>query len=103
MRVCIIDDNETNLMLFEQIVRRLGDDLLISCFADPIQAVARCGEEVPDLVLVDYMMPGMDGHEVLRRLRALPAARRRAGSPWPPTSSGTGEVGMGASLIEGTS
>ena len=75
MRVCIIDDNDTNLMLFEQIVRRLGDDLLISCFADPIQAVARCGEEVPDLVLVDYMMPGMDGHEVLRRLRALPAAR----------------------------
>ena len=75
LRVCIIDDNETNLMLFEQIVRRLGDDLSIECFADPIKAVASCVAALPDLILVDYMMPGMDGHEVLRRLRALPAAR----------------------------
>ena len=75
MRVCVIDDNDTNLMLVEQIVSRIASDLTIEAFLDPLQAVARCTEDMPDMVLVDFMMPGMDGHEVVRRLRALPAAR----------------------------
>ncbi len=75
MRVFIIDDDDTNLMLAEQIVLRTGVATVIDTFLDPIEAVARCAETMPDLVLVDYMMPGMDGHEVVRRLRALPAAR----------------------------
>jgi putative two-component system response regulator len=75
LRVCIIDDNDTNLMLVEQIVRRIDRDLEIETFLDPIEALARCIESMPDMVLVDYMMPGLDGHEVVSRLRARPGAR----------------------------
>ena len=75
MRVCVIDDNETNLLLIEKIVSRIDDDLIIETFLDPIIALDRCAESTPDLVLVDYMMPEVDGHEVVRRLRLLTAIR----------------------------
>jgi putative two-component system response regulator len=75
MLVHIVDDNETNLMLFEQIVRKIGGELEIVCFADPIKALAACTAGLPDLVLVDYMMPEVDGHEYVRRVRAMPGSR----------------------------
>ena len=75
MRICIVNDNDMNLMLLEQIVLKTGDDLEIETFLDPAEALVRCEESMPDLVLVDYMMPGMDGHEMLRRLRAQPDAQ----------------------------
>jgi len=75
MRVCVIDDNDNNLVLMEQIVLRVADDLIVETFADPIVAMARCVESMPDLVLTDFMMPGMDGHEVIQRLRSMAAAR----------------------------
>jgi putative two-component system response regulator len=75
MLIHIVDDNETNLMLFEQIVRKIGGDHEIVCFADPLEALAACAVNLPDLVLVDYMMPGVDGHEYVRRVRAMPGAR----------------------------
>jgi len=75
MRVCIIDDNDMNLLLLEQIVLKTGDNLEIETFLDPAEALVRCAEQMPDLVLVDYMMPGIDGHEVLRHLRSQPEAQ----------------------------
>jgi putative two-component system response regulator len=75
MRVCIIDDNDMNLQLLEQIVLKCVDGLTVETFLDPAEALLRCAELMPDLLLVDYMMPGIDGHEVLRRLRAHPAAQ----------------------------
>ena len=75
MRVCVIDDNETNLLLLEQVVLKIDRNLTIESFLDPGVALARCAEHMPDLVLVDYMMPVIDGHEVVRRLRAQTAAR----------------------------
>jgi len=75
MRVYIIDDNETNLMLLKQIVLKTNNSLEIETFLYPGVALARCEESMPDLVLVDYMMPDIDGHEVVRRLRTQPAAQ----------------------------
>ena len=43
--------------------------------ADGAEALAMMGEFAPDLVVLDLMMPGLDGHETLRRLRADPAQR----------------------------
>jgi putative two-component system response regulator len=75
MLVQIVDDNDTNLMLFEQIVRRVDGGLDVSCHPDPLTALEECTRQMPDLVLLDYMMPGIDGHEYVRRIRAMPGAR----------------------------
>lgn len=74
MLVHIVDDNNTNLMLFEQIVRRVDNEVSIACYPDPLAALVDCSRQMADLVLVDYMMPGIDGHEYVRRMRAMPGA-----------------------------
>ncbi len=74
--VYIVDDNETNLALFEAAVRKVDPTLTPICFADPIEAAEACRERMPDAVLVDFTMPGIDGHEFVRRLRRLPDFRR---------------------------
>jgi putative two-component system response regulator len=74
MRVHVVDDNETNLMLFSQLVRGLDSGLEVQTFLDPYLSVESCRSVMPDLVLVDYMMPGMDGHEYIATLRAMAGA-----------------------------
>lgn len=71
-RILIVDDHPDNLEILEDV---LGDDYEI--------ATAACGEEAlelaetfrPALILLDIMMPGIDGYETCRRLRATPSLR----------------------------
>jgi putative two-component system response regulator len=62
-------------MLLEQIVLKIGGNLEVETFLDPADALARCAVSMPDIVLVDYMMPGINGHEVVRQLRTRPEAK----------------------------
>jgi putative two-component system response regulator len=71
MNVLIVDDNLLNLNLFSHMLSMV-DTAVPMPMADPAAALAWCGDHVPDLVLVDYMMPEIDGLEFLRRFRALP-------------------------------
>ena len=71
MQVLIIDDTQLNLTLMEHLVRRLPDCESIS-FLNPLLARNWCREQVPDLVIVDYMMPEMHGIEFTRQFRELP-------------------------------
>lgn len=71
MDILIVDDDATNLALFGHMLEMVCDHTPVQ-FCDPAAALAwSAGHEV-DLVLVDYMMPAMDGLEFLRRFRALP-------------------------------
>lgn len=73
MIIYVIDDNETNLDLFATVVRKVdGGALEPVCFTDPVEALRACERCMPDAVAVDYIMPGLDGHEFVRRFRALP-------------------------------
>lgn len=71
-RVLIVDDCETSLM-FEELA--LGPSFEVLKARDGDQALAIAARERVDLVLLDLMLPTVDGFEVLRRLRS--AARRR--------------------------
>lgn len=75
MLVYVIDDNQTNLMLFEQLAKRVADDVMVRTFIDPVQGLEAATQTMPDMIVVDYMMPVMDGHEYVERVRKLPGAK----------------------------
>ncbi len=65
--VLIVDDTESNIDLLVDI---LGDSYDVSVALDGETALEIVSREQPSLVLLDIMMPGMDGYEVLRHIRA---------------------------------
>jgi response regulator RpfG family c-di-GMP phosphodiesterase len=71
MKVLIVDDNATNLLMFKTLVSRF-DDCQPLTFNIPGNALAWCADNEPDLILLDYMMPEMDGITFLYRFRAMP-------------------------------
>jgi response regulator RpfG family c-di-GMP phosphodiesterase len=70
--VMVVDDQSTGRAILEQVVRSLDERVAVEGFARPVDAVVWAARNVSDLVLVDYMMPDMDGIELVKRLRALP-------------------------------
>jgi len=70
-QVLIVDDTEINLVLFGALIKKL-DDCVAHTFSDSRKAVGWVQANVPDLVIVDYMMPDIDGLEFIRLLRATP-------------------------------
>ena len=70
-QVLIVDDAEINLVLFQALVKRMGNSESIT-FSDPLQGLAWAKEHEFDLLIIDYMMPGLDGIEFIEQLRAMP-------------------------------
>ncbi|MCL2523881.1 MAG: response regulator [Betaproteobacteria bacterium] len=68
--VLIIDDSDINLTLTKMLVSKLGDCQSV-LFDNPLPALDWCREHVPDLIIVDYMMPDMDGLRFISAFRAL--------------------------------
>src|ERR1700744_4325305 len=69
-RVLVVDDILSNVKLLEA---KLSAEYfeVVSAF-NGLDALARIEEHAPDIVLLDVMMPGMDGFEVCRRIKANP-------------------------------
>lgn len=70
-RVLIIDDNQTNLTLFRHLLKKIEGIVETICFEESVDALAWAKEHEPDLVLLDYMMPVMDGLAFLNQFRAI--------------------------------
>jgi response regulator RpfG family c-di-GMP phosphodiesterase len=68
MTIVVIDDTLANLTLTSAMVNRIEGGRAVP-FSDPSKALAFCTSTTPDLVIVDYMMPQMDGLEFIERLR----------------------------------
>jgi CheY-like chemotaxis protein len=73
-RVLVIDDNASALQLIERFLSMERYQVFTACGGE--EGLGMATSELPDLVLVDVMMRGMDGWEVLLKLKALPATRR---------------------------
>ncbi len=67
-KILIVDDDERNLKLLGAILSNYGYSYETA--KDGREALKKAEELLPDLIYLDIMMPGMDGYEVLRRLRA---------------------------------
>ncbi len=70
-RIAVIDDSVINLTLLGALVGAL-EDCEPLLFAESPEGLAWCAENLPDLIVVDYMMPQIDGIEFIARLRAVP-------------------------------
>lgn len=66
--VLLVEDNEKNLKLARDVLEFAGFTVLVAMTGE--EAVSRARDALPDLVLMDLQLPGMDGHEALSRLRS---------------------------------
>jgi len=69
--ILLVDDNATNLQVLLQTLKPVGCKLLVA--KDGEKALSMAHKSHPDLILLDIMMPGIDGFEVCRRLKTDPA------------------------------
>ena len=68
-RILIVDDHPINILLMEEL---LNDDYEVATATSGEEATTLAADFVPDLILLDIMMPGIDGYETCRRLRSTP-------------------------------
>ena len=66
-RILIVDDNEANRDILDARLKVHGYDLLQA--VDGEEALVAARQHLPDLILLDVMMPKLDGFEVCRRLK----------------------------------
>lgn len=69
MNVLIVDDMPTNIKILGETLKKEYD---ISFARSGTKALEMVAAQCPDLILLDIMMPGMDGYEVLRRIKDSP-------------------------------
>ena len=70
-RILVIEDNDRNLKLVRDVLQFAGYEVVEARTGE--QGVELATGDPPDLVLMDLQLPGIDGTEALRRLRATPA------------------------------
>lgn len=68
--ILVVDDNEDSLRIIQMILRSAGFEVMVA--RDGQEGLARARETHPELVILDVMMPVMNGLEVLEQLRASP-------------------------------
>lgn len=69
-RVLVIDDSPDNLFLVQTLLEDDGYEVILAESGEA--ALALLEQVLPDIILLDMMMPGMDGYEVTRRIRQNP-------------------------------
>ena len=73
-KILIVDDNPTNLKVLSDALRDQGWTMLVA--TDGESAIEQVNYALPDLILLDVMMPGIDGFETCRQLKANPRTQR---------------------------
>jgi DNA-binding response OmpR family regulator len=72
-KILLVDDSSTILMVEQMILTKGQYELLTA--RDGEEAIAKAATELPDLILMDVVMPGMSGFEACRRIRESDGTR----------------------------
>jgi pilus assembly protein CpaE len=75
-RILVIDDDLDLLQMMKLILQRTGHEAILT--GDGLDGLAKAQQLRPDLAIVDVMMPGMNGYQVVRKLREDPATAEMA-------------------------
>ena len=73
-KILLVDDSKTALMMERAILEKRTTYQCVTA-SDGLDAVNKATEERPDLVLMDVVMPHMNGFEACKKMRELPATR----------------------------
>ena len=73
MKILYVEDNEDNIYVVKNRFTRAGFTVLVA--TDGEQGVAMAATERPDLILMDLRLPGLDGWEATRQIKAQPGTR----------------------------
>jgi len=72
-KILYVEDNDDNVYVMKGRLPRLEFEVVVA--ADGEQGVAMAETEAPDLILMDLRLPGIDGWETTRRIKAAPATK----------------------------
>jgi CheY-like chemotaxis protein len=74
VRICYVEDDEDIQKIVRMTLERIGK-LTVEVVGDPLLAIEAIKAFKPELVMLDWMMPGMDGPTLYRRMREVPEVR----------------------------
>jgi two-component system cell cycle response regulator DivK len=74
MKILYVEDNDDNVYMLKNRLTRAGFTIIVA--TDGAQGVAMAMSEQPDLILMDLTLPGINGEEATRRVKAEPATMR---------------------------
>jgi two-component system, cell cycle response regulator DivK len=69
-KILVIEDNEQNLYLTTFILQKNGHEIIQASNGET--GIAQAARTLPDLILLDIQLPGMDGYKVAEELRRIP-------------------------------
>lgn len=73
-RVLAIEDHEDNRRILRDLLESVGYELIEATTGE--EGIALAETQLPDLILMDIQLPGLDGYETTRRIKANPALQR---------------------------
>jgi two-component system cell cycle response regulator DivK len=73
-RILVVEDQEDNRRIIRDLLTASGYALIEAVTGE--EGVAAAEREKPDLILMDIQLPGLDGYEATRRIKAIPALKQ---------------------------